>query len=91
MELTEVYHQRRQHLLAVASPFVGQDAEDIVQDAFERALRHRDQFRHEALPSTWLHRIVVNACISHRRYRRRMELNPTHTDHVRAVPSIRPL
>jgi RNA polymerase sigma-70 factor (ECF subfamily) len=44
-----------------------QDAEDIVQDAFATALRHGHGFRYQAKPSTWLHRIVVNACISHHR------------------------
>ncbi|MGH0035457.1 MAG: RNA polymerase sigma factor [Myxococcota bacterium] len=35
-------------------------AEDIVQNACEKALRHLDQFRGRARLSTWLHRIVVN-------------------------------
>ena len=72
--LTRVYEQSRQQLLAVASRYDGQDAEDLVQDAFVSALVHRDGFRHDAAPSTWLHRIVVNACISRQR---------THQAHVR--------
>lgn len=35
-------------------------AEDIVQSAFEKALRHLEQFRGGAQLSTWIHRIVVN-------------------------------
>ena len=67
LDLTLVYEQSRQHLLAVAERYMGQDAEDIVQDAFVAALRHGGGFRYQAKPSTWLHRIVVNACINHHR------------------------
>jgi RNA polymerase sigma-70 factor (ECF subfamily) len=35
-------------------------AEDIVQNAFEKALKNHAQFRGKALFSTWVHRIVVN-------------------------------
>jgi RNA polymerase sigma-70 factor (ECF subfamily) len=38
------------------------DAADAVQDAFMSALRKLGTFRGEALFSTWLHRIGVNAC-----------------------------
>ena len=69
--LTQVYEQSQRHLSAVAARYVGEDAEDIVQDAFVSALRHRHAFRYDAAPSTWLHRIVVNTCISHHRTRHR--------------------
>ena len=39
------------------------DAEDCVQEAFLHAWRHRDQFRGEAAPSTWLTRIVINEAL----------------------------
>jgi RNA polymerase sigma-70 factor (ECF subfamily) len=42
-------------------------AEDAVQSALEKALRHRAAFRGEAQPSTWLHRIVVNEALAWRR------------------------
>lgn len=42
-------------------------ADDAVQSALEKALRHRDSFRGEAKPSTWLHRIVVNEALAWRR------------------------
>lgn len=38
-------------------------AEDVVQGAFEKALRYRARFRGEAKASTWLHRIVVNEAL----------------------------
>jgi RNA polymerase sigma-70 factor (ECF subfamily) len=42
-------------------------ADDAVQNALEKALRHRAGFRGEAKPSTWLHRIVVNEALAWRR------------------------
>ncbi len=42
-------------------------ADDVVQSAIEKALRHRAQFRGDAKPSTWLHRIVVNEALMWRR------------------------
>src|SRR4026209_387882 len=71
--LEQVYQHSRDRLLAVASRYADRDAEDIVQDAFVRALRHGDEFRSEAAPLTWLHRIVVNACLDHRRRNHRRQ------------------
>jgi RNA polymerase sigma-70 factor (ECF subfamily) len=42
-------------------------ADDAVQSALEKALRHRTEFRGDAKPSTWLHRIVVNEALAWRR------------------------
>jgi RNA polymerase sigma-70 factor (ECF subfamily) len=42
-------------------------AEDVVQSAFEKALRHAADYRGEAQASTWLHRIVVNEALAWRR------------------------
>ncbi len=38
-------------------------AADAVQDAFVSAFRRADAYRGEAAVTTWLHRIVVNACL----------------------------
>jgi len=38
-------------------------ARDVVQSAYEKALRHRDQFAGRARFSTWLHRIVANEAL----------------------------
>ena len=45
-------------------------AEDCVQEAFVRALRAWPRFRPERAPEAWLHRIVINLTISHRRRQR---------------------
>lgn len=38
------------------------DAEDAVQEAFVRAYRSRQSFRHGAALGTWVTRILINAC-----------------------------
>jgi RNA polymerase sigma-70 factor (ECF subfamily) len=60
-------------LLAVARRFLGdgEDARDAVQDAFLSAFRSLQKFQGNALLSTWLHRIVVNAALMKLRSRRR--------------------
>ena len=62
-------HQRR--LWAVALRTLGdrEEAADAVQDALLSAYRSAGSYRGEARVTTWLHRIVVNACLD--RVRRR--------------------
>ncbi len=52
-------------LLAVAGRFLRceDDAADAVQDAFLSAYASRDSFAGNSAVYTWLHRIVVNACL----------------------------
>jgi RNA polymerase sigma-70 factor (ECF subfamily) len=60
-------------MLAVARRFLRNedDARDAVQDAFLSAFRALDRFEGDALLSTWLHRITINACLMKLRTRRR--------------------
>jgi RNA polymerase sigma-70 factor (ECF subfamily) len=39
------------------------DAADALQDAYVAAFRRAGTFRGDALVTTWLHRVVVNACL----------------------------
>jgi len=48
-----------------------EDARDAVQEAFASAFRALPRFAGGSLLSTWLHRIVVNACLMKLRSRRR--------------------
>ncbi len=52
-------------LLAVARRFMRnqEDARDCLQDALLSAFRSIDRFEGKAKLGTWLHRIVVNACL----------------------------
>lgn len=60
-------------MLAVARRMLrsNDEAEDAVQEAFAQAFRALPRFEGHALLSTWLHRIVVNACLIRLRKRRR--------------------
>lgn len=71
--VVHLYEQSRRQLRAVAAHYVGDDAEDVVQDAFLRALRSGHGFRGDAQPLTWLSRIVVNASLDRCRRRTRWE------------------
>src|SRR5688572_10771513 len=67
--MTQMYERSRRQLRAVAARYVGDEAEDLVQDAFLSALRASGTYRGDAAPLTWLHRILMNACVSHCRKR----------------------
>lgn len=57
--------RHRDRAWAVALRTLGnpEDAADAVQEAFVKAYRTVASFRGDALFTTWLHRIVVNACL----------------------------
>ena len=56
-------HQRQLHRLARLTTRTPEDAEDALQHAMLSAHRGAGSFRHDAAVGTWLHRIVVNACL----------------------------
>jgi RNA polymerase sigma-70 factor (ECF subfamily) len=61
--------RHRSMVYRVAYQFAGNhyDAEDIAQEVFLKVHRSLDRFRQDAQLSSWLYRIVMNACIDHRR------------------------
>ena len=61
--------QHRSMVYRVAYQFAGNhhDAEDIAQEVFIKVYRSLDRFRQDAQLTSWLYRIVMNACIDHRR------------------------
>ena len=71
--VVHLYEQSRRQLRTVAARYVGDEAEDVVQDAFLRALRSGHGFRGDAQPLTWISRIVVNASLDRCRRRARWE------------------
>jgi RNA polymerase sigma factor (sigma-70 family) len=66
----ELVRRHRDRLWAVALRTMGEpeEAADALQDALLSAFRRADSYRGEAAVTTWLHRVVVNACMD--RYRR---------------------
>lgn len=65
----ELFRRHRDRMWAVAIRTLGdrEAAADCVQEAFIAAFRRADSFRGDAAVTTWLHRIVVNACIDRMR------------------------
>ncbi len=55
-------HRARLYRLARGSTPTAEDADDVLQEAMLSAHRGAASFRHDAAVSSWLHRIVVNAC-----------------------------
>jgi RNA polymerase sigma-70 factor (ECF subfamily) len=62
-------HQRRMWAVAVRTLRDPEEAADAVQDACLSAYRSAASYRGEARVTTWLHRIVVNACLDRARRR----------------------
>jgi RNA polymerase sigma-70 factor, ECF subfamily len=67
----ELVRRHRDRLWAVALRTLGdrEEAADALQEALLSAYRAAERFRGESAVTTWLHRIVVNACLD--RVRRR--------------------
>lgn len=61
----ELFARHRDRLWAVAMRTMGnpEDAADGLQDGLIAAFRRAGSFRGEAAVTTWLHRVVVNACL----------------------------
>jgi RNA polymerase sigma-70 factor (ECF subfamily) len=61
----ELFRRHRDRMWAVALRTTRNRelASDCVQDAFISAFRRADSYRGDAAVTTWLHRIVVNACL----------------------------
>jgi RNA polymerase sigma-70 factor (ECF subfamily) len=64
--------RHRSMVYRVAYQFAGNhhDAEDIAQEVFIKVYRSLDRFRQDAQLTSWMYRIVMNACIDHRRRQR---------------------
>ena len=61
----ELFGRHRDRLWAVAVRTMGnpEDAADALQDGLISAFRRADSFRGDAAVTTWLHRVIVNACL----------------------------
>ncbi|MGH3980323.1 MAG: RNA polymerase sigma factor SigM [Pseudonocardiaceae bacterium] len=68
---SELVRRHRDRMWAVALRTLRDpdEAADALQDAFISAFRAADSFRGQSQVSTWLHRIVVNACLDRMRRR----------------------
>jgi RNA polymerase sigma-70 factor (ECF subfamily) len=85
----ELVRRHRDRLWAVALRTLGdrEEAADALQDALLSAYRSADRFRGDAAVTTWLHRIVVNACLDRVRRRQARPTVPlTDTEHAAVAP-----
>jgi RNA polymerase sigma-70 factor, ECF subfamily len=78
----ELFRRHRDRLWAVALRTVGdpEEAADALQDAMVSAFRRAGDFRGESAVTTWLHRIVVNACLDRLRRRAARAAVPAGSD-----------
>ena len=67
-----LFGRHRDRLWAVALRTTGdpEEAADALQDAMVAAFRRADSYRGDAAVTTWLHRVVVNACLDRLRRRK---------------------
>ena len=73
-----LFARHRDRLWAVALRTTGdpEEAADALQDAMIAAFRRADSYRGDAAVTTWLHRIVVNACLDRLRRRKVRATDP---------------
>jgi RNA polymerase sigma-70 factor (ECF subfamily) len=85
---TEIVRRHRDRLWAVALKTTGdpEDAADALQDALISAYRRASQFRGDSQVTTWLHRIVVNACLDRIRRRTTRPTVPLPVEEETGVP-----
>jgi RNA polymerase sigma-70 factor (ECF subfamily) len=69
-------HQDRMWSIALRIMRNPEDAADALQDAYIAAFRRAGTFRGESQVTTWLHRVVVNACLDRLRTMRSRETEP---------------
>jgi RNA polymerase sigma-70 factor, ECF subfamily len=85
----ELVRRHRDRLWRVALRTLGDpdDAADAVQDALVSAFRAASGYRGEAAVTTWLHRIVVNACLDLARRRTSRPTTPLADSPALAMPA----
>lgn len=85
----EIVRRHRDRLWAVALRTVGdrEEAADALQDALLSAYRAAERFRGDSAVTTWLHRIVVNACLDRMRRRQSRPTVPLPETDVTPAPA----
>ncbi|MDA1361248.1 RNA polymerase sigma factor SigM [Glycomyces luteolus] len=86
----ELFRRHRGRLWAVAVRTLGdpEDAAEAVQDAMIKAYQGAGGFRGGSAVTTWLHRIVVNACLDRIRASGRRPTVPLADDDALSLPAV---
>jgi RNA polymerase sigma-70 factor (ECF subfamily) len=66
---SELLHRHDRNVLALAAQYVdtAEEAKDIFQEVLIRVYKGLPRFEFRSEFGTWVHRITVNVCLSHRR------------------------
>lgn len=85
----ELVRRHRDRLWAVALRTLGdrEEAADALQDAFVSAYRAAGRFEGRSAVTTWLHRIVVNACLDRARRKAARPAVPLPEDLDQRIPA----
>jgi len=85
----ELVRRHRERLWAVAVRTLRDpdEAADALQDALVSAFRRAESYRGDAAVTTWLHRIVVNACLDRARRQTVRRVEPLPEEDGRAPPT----
>ena len=88
-----LFARHRERLWAVALRTLGdtEEAADALQEAMISAFRRAGSFRGDSAVTTWLHRIVVNACLDRVRRRASRPTVPAGDDHDQVALLAHPL
>ncbi len=78
-------HQDRLWAIAMRTMRNPEEAADALQDAYISAFRRAGSFRGDAQVTTWLHRVVVNACLDRIRRNKVRLADPLPEDPDRAA------
>lgn len=65
-EFSRIYSTHFAKVLRLCKGYVNGDqavATDLAQEVFMKVWQHRDEFREEALVTTWIYKITVNTCL----------------------------
>ncbi|MFS0900318.1 RNA polymerase sigma factor SigM [Mycolicibacterium litorale] len=73
-------HRRHLERLALVTSRSREDADDALQEALFKAHRNAATFRHDSAVSSWLYRIVVNACLDRLRRDRNHQTVALHDE-----------
>lgn len=84
-ELLVTRHRDRLWAVALRTMRHPEEAADALQEAYISAFRRAHTFRGDAAVTTWLHRIVVNACLDRIRRNKVRRADPLPDDPDRAV------
>ena len=69
----QIVQKHDKQVFAIAARYVSssEDAKDIYQEVFIRVYRGLKHFKMQSEFSTWLHRITINVCLTHRTRRKK--------------------